>query len=106
MSAHVSGTSEGRSFKDLRQHGAMQLDRRKAQFPRDLGVLDRAGSFERQSLDSLRHVGRGRDCGTTAEGLELDIGDDTVVVDLNHEFHDCWDELESDIEKGARLSDR
>ena len=106
MSAHVTGTSGGKSFKDLRQHGAMQLDRRKAQFPRDLGVLDRAGSFERQSLDSLRHVGGGRDCGTTAESLELDVRDDTVVVDLDHEFHDCVRESKSDIEKGARLSGR
>lgn len=61
------------------------FDRRQAQLLCDLGVLDRPRLVEMHPLDPLGHVRRRSDRGSTAKGLELDVGDDTcerISLDL------------------------
>ena len=66
----------------------MELDGRQAQLLCDLRVFDLLGLLEREALDALGHVRAGGDSTPAAKGLELDVGDDAVLVDANLQLHD------------------
>lgn len=73
----------------LRQHTAMQLDGRQAQFLRDLRVADLAGLLERHAANEFGEVRTGRDGGAAAEGLEFHVLDGVGAgVDFDLQFHD------------------
>lgn len=67
---------------------ALTLHRGKAELLGNLGVLDLTSLLQRHALDSFRHVAARGDGRSTAEGLELDIRDDAVIVDSNLQLHD------------------
>lgn len=66
----------------------MQLDGWQTEFFGNLSILDLAGLVEGQALDAFSHVRAGCNSAATSKGLELDVGDDTVLVDADLEFHD------------------
>ena len=71
----------------MRRTGTVELDRREAQLLGNLSVLDLASLLKRKALDALSHVAAASDGRAAAEGLELDVGDDPVLVHSDLEFH-------------------
>ncbi|GMT23679.1 hypothetical protein PFISCL1PPCAC_14976, partial [Pristionchus fissidentatus] len=72
----------------LGQHGAVELDGREGELPRDILVLNLLSPLDSLSVDPFSgERGRG-DSRSTSEGLELGINDLSIVVHLNLELHD------------------
>src|SRR5450755_314118 len=71
----------------LRQHRAVDLHGRQVELLDDLGVLDRLGLVDRLALDPLGGQRGAGDGGAAAEGLELGVLDDALVVDLDLQAH-------------------
>src|ERR1700722_6222794 len=72
----------------LGEHRAVDLHGRKVQLFDNLGVLDGLGLVDGLSLDPLGGQRRARDGRAAAEGLELGVLDDAIVVDLDLQAHD------------------
>ena len=66
----------------------MDLHRREIELLDDGGVLDLLGLVDALALDPLGGEGGRGDGGAAAEGLELGVLDDAVVVDLDLKTHD------------------
>ena len=65
----------------------MKLNRREGKFLCDLGVLDRAGSIERETLNAFSHIAARGNGRATAKCLELDVADYPVFVHSDLKFH-------------------
>ena len=65
----------------------MKFDGGQAQLLRDLRVFDLLSVLEREPLDPLGHIGAGRNGAAAPERLELDVGDDAVLVDTDLQLH-------------------
>src|SRR6266581_6099393 len=73
----------------LRQHRAVDLDRRQLQLVHDVRVLDLGRLVDRLPLEPLGGQARRRDGAAAAERLELRVLDDArLEVDLDLELHD------------------
>ena len=66
----------------------MELDWRETELLRNFCVLDFFCVLEGEALDSLGHVRARRNGTPAAERLELDVGDDAVLVDADLQLHD------------------
>jgi hypothetical protein len=92
MASSASTVVDGvRKVRYKLSHGrrtrTVELDGREAELLGNLRVLNLLGVLEREALDTLSHVRAARNSRAASESLELDIGDDTVFVDTNLEFH-------------------
>ena len=54
----------------------------------DLSVLDQTRIVQTQSPDSLSHIRATGDRTSTSKRLELDVRDDSLVIDLDLKLHD------------------
>ena len=65
----------------------MKFDWRQAQLLRNLGVLDLLSVLQRQAFHPLGHIRARSDGAATAKGLELDVLDDSALIDADLELH-------------------
>jgi len=72
----------------LGQHGAVEFNRRQAQFLGNVRVPHLIRLLQTLSLDPLRGQGAGRDGRRAAERLELGVDDLAVRVHLDLQLHD------------------
>jgi hypothetical protein len=67
----------------------LTFDRRQAQLLCNLGISHFTRLFQRHAPDQLGQIAAARDGGTTAKGLELDVGYGVcVLVDADLQLHD------------------
>jgi hypothetical protein len=85
----------------MKRTRAVELDGREAELLRNVSVLDLLRVLEREALDALGHVRAARDCGAAAERLELDVGDDAVLVDADLQLHHVAASVRSSAGAGA-----
>lgn len=79
---------DGRLDSILSQHGAVHLHGGQRELLSNSGVLDLSGFIKAHTLNKSSHIGGGGNSAATAEGLELNVLDLSVVVDLDLELHD------------------
>lgn len=72
---------QGRTIRKLHTRGSPKL-------LGDLSVLDQTRIVQTQSPDSLSHIRATGDRTSTSKRLELDVRDDSLVIDLDLKLHD------------------
>jgi hypothetical protein len=65
----------------------MKLHGWEAKLLGNLSVLDLASFLQRETFDSLGHVRTGSDGTPTTKRLELDVGDDPILIDTDLKLH-------------------
>lgn len=65
----------------------MKLNRGQTKFFGNFSIFDFASLVQGETSDALSHVRAGRDGAATTKCLELDVRDNSIVVNTNLKFH-------------------